>query len=1556
MRKGLKWIGIAVLTPILLFIILAALLYLPPVQNWVAQKVVSIASEKTGMEISVGHVNLEFPLDLGIDDFRMLHANDSVTDVTDTIADVRHLTVNVRLLPLLRKKVVIEELSFRQAKINTNGFIDDLRIKGQFQELWLASKGIDLDKETVLVNGARLSDAQLDINLTDTAAVDTTESNLTWVIDADSLCISRTDVTLHLPNDTLDFNLALGKAVAREVTADLARPFYKVGSLDLADGRLDYEPIGLSDVTLGIDSIRYLPTGISFFVRKTELKDKSGLKITELTGGVNLDSTYNHIRLPLMTLKTPDSNIMLEADMDFNAFEEQAPGIFKMRLFAQLGKQDIFTVAGKLPQKFTEHFPNQPLIIRGSADGNMKHLDLTGIDIDLASALHATVKGTIDNVMEFSRMKADLQVDATSKKLNFMTALIDPDMSNTIRIPDGITLNGRLTADGTNYATNLTLNEAGGNIKLVGSAKIPLDDKGSLDSDRMAYDADIDIRNLNLHHFLPKDSIYALTADIKASGFGTDFFSPQSRLTADASIERLQYGSWDLDNLMASATLSDGRGQFDIVGHNQILEGCIGAELLLNTHKIEGTISGDFTKADLYQMRLVDNPLTIGTNGSLKVSSDMKNTHYLSGRLNDVYVKDAQKTYTPGDVGILLKTNPDTTYARMQSGDFILKLDATGGYQRLISQFTTLSDSIIGQFKDKVINQPAIKALLPTMSLHLESKRDNPIANFLRATGSDFKELTLDLTTSPETGINGQGHIFSLNYDSIQIDTVRLSLIHKGERLTYQGQICNNKKNPQFVFNALVDGHVHEHGALAGLRYFDGKGRMGVRIGATAEMEDDGLRFRLLPDRPTVGYKEFNLNKDNYIFLSSSKKIQANVDLISDEDTGMKIYTENQDSTMLQDLTVSLHRIDLGELTAVIPYLPRITGKLDGDYHILQDQNEHISVASDMAVTGMTYEGAPIGNLSTELVYLQNENDTHAIEARLLLDDEEFGLLSGTYQKKGEGLIDATFDMTRMPLSLVNGFAPDQIFGLDGYAEGSVTVRGTVRHPDINGEMFVDDAHLVSIPYGIRMRFDNDPIRIVGSKLLLENFGMYAYNDEPLNMMGSIDFSDLDNILMDLRMRARNLLLVNAKQETKSIAWGKAFVNFAARMQGPLDLLNVRGRIDVLGSTDLTYMLLDSPLSADNRLDELVQFTDFTDSIQTVITHPKPTGLNVDLTIGVSEGAHFVCNLNPEQTNYADLTGGGDLRMKYDSEGLNLTGRYTLTSGEMKYSLPVIPLKTFTIKNGSYVEFTGDPMNPRLNITATERTKATVSDESGVGRSVVFDCGVVITKTLNDMGLQFIIEAPEDYAANTDLASMSAEERSKIAVTMLTTGMYLADGNTSGFSMNNALSSFLQSEINNIAGSALKTLDLSVGIDNSTDATGATHTDYSFKFAKRFLDNRLRVEIGGLVSSGDNAAMGQKQSFFDNVSMEYRLNQNGTQNLKMFYKQNVYDWLEGYTSEYGIGFVWRRKLDNFWDIFQFWKKEQQPSFNRQPSGSGSSDRRPTVQRDSIQVDSIKVER
>ena len=198
----------------------------------------------------------------------------------------------------------------------------------------------------------------------------------------------------------------------------------------------------------------------------------------------------------------------------------------------------------------------------------------------------------------------------------------------------------------------------------------------------------------------------------------------------------------------------------------------------------------------------------------------------------------------------------------------------------------------------------------------------------------------------------------------------------------------------------------------------------------------------------------------------------------------------------------------------------------------------------------------------------------------------------------------------------------------------------------------------------------------------------------------------------------------------------------------------------------------------------------------------------MDLGIDIDQGARVFCALNAIKSNYVDITGGGELRFVMRGDEMRMTGRYTIADGEMKYSLPVIPLQTFTIDPGSYVEFSGDVMNPKLNITANETIRANVNEE-GNNRIVQFRTGVVLTKTLNDMGLEFIIDAPEDMAIHSNLQTMSKEERGKIAVTMLTTGMYFSSGNTSAMSMNSAFNSFLQSEINSITGNALRTLDLS---------------------------------------------------------------------------------------------------------------------------------------------------
>ena len=718
---------------------------------------------------------------------------------------------------------------------------------------------------------------------------------------------------------------------------------------------------------------------------------------------------------------------------------------------------------------------------------------------------------------------------------------------------------------------------------------------------------------------------------------------------------------------------------------------------------------------------------------------------------------------------------------------------------------------------------------------------------------------------------------------------------------------------------------MQEKGSNIKAKLYDANNKLGLDVGLAALMQDNGIKVSLTDTHPILGYKKFKANADNYLMLSDDQRVSANLLLTASGGMGVRVYSNDENEEALQDITVSLSKFNLDKVLSVIPYMPDISGIMDGDFHVIQTKEE-LSVSSNLKIDNLVYEKCPMGDVGSEFVYMPKSNGSHYVDGILTYEGEDVATVKGTYQSEGAGYLDATVGLDKIPLHFINGFVPDQLLGLKGYGEGELAVKGALNKPHVEGEVYLDSAYLISEPYGISMRFDDDPVRIVDSKLLFENFMMYANNESPLNLQGNLDFSNVDRMMLDLRMRAQNFLLIDAKENLRSEAFGKAYVNFFAMMKGPLTGLQMRGKLDVLGNTDMTYVLRESELSTDSQLDELVKFTDFKSGKEETIVRPAIEGFDMMLSMSIDESAHILCALNEEKTNYIDLMGGGDLQMKYNPvDNIQLTGKYTLNNGAMKYSLPIIPLKTFTIQDGSYLEFTGDPFNPILNITATENMKSTVNEGQGTGRSVDFVCGVKLTQTLSKPGIQFIISAPNDMTMQDELNTMSIEERGKIAVTMLASGMYLSGGNTSDFSMNSALSSFLNSEINNIAGSAMRSLglDLGMSVDNSTNASGALHTDYNFKFAKRFFNNRLSFTIGGKVSSGaemENA--GNNDSFFNNVELQYRLTEGASQYIRAFYNNNTYDWLEGLVGEYGVGFMWRRKLQHFKDIFRF-KTEKQ---------------------------------
>ena len=735
MKKAFWWILGVLLSPVLLFVVLTVLLYLPPVQNWAVDKVAAIASEKTGMDISVGHVQLSFPLDLQIDDFKMIH-------LPDTIADVEQLTVDVQLLPLFKKQVVINQLEVNNTRLNTNGFVEAATVKGRFKRLFVSSKGIDLDKQTVQVNGACLEDANLDVQLNDSVPEDTTTTETLWVINIDSVTVERSNLALHMPGDTISVKARFGTLTARDALIDLAKETYTVGSVDWLNGSaaydqnyeasiegLDFNHIDLIHLNVGIDSIYYHDPTLRLNMRRLALKEKSGLQVTDLSGPVAMEN--GNIRLPKFHLKTPESDICMEMDMPLSLMDSIDPGKMRLRMDAQIGRQDLMHFMGDLPQAVRDRWPYYPLTLKGAVKGNMDYMEFNDLDIELPTAFYANADGFLANITDPKRLRADVQFKAKSQDLAFLMAMLPRDVQRNYRLPP-MSAEGRVKADGAQYSANIKARE--------GSGVLSLD--GGFNAKDLSYSASINVEDVNVHHFMPKGPLYNVNIGMMLNGHGIDIFSPKTDAISTIYVNQLKTDLWNMSDMTVLAVVRNGRIQFDVESRNKLLSGEFSIDALLNTEKLAGTFSAEINHADLYALGLMGSPLTVKLCGSADITSDMKMNHYLSGLVSDIVVTDTAKTYRTEWIGLHLNLKPDTTIVRAQSGDLIVKIDASGNYEQMMETFSTLGDSVMAQFDQKKIDQPALRRLLPVLKMHVESKRDNPIANLLLSgQGIDFKEL-----------------------------------------------------------------------------------------------------------------------------------------------------------------------------------------------------------------------------------------------------------------------------------------------------------------------------------------------------------------------------------------------------------------------------------------------------------------------------------------------------------------------------------------------------------------------------------------------------------------------------------------------------------------------------------------------------------------------------------------------------------------------------------------------------------------------------------------------
>ena len=1523
-RKITRSILFIATIPIIMLWIAFIALYLPPVQRYATGVLCREISNVSGYDVSIGSLHLAFPLKLNISDFSM--SRDGIRYLDGEKAEI-----NVSPLPLFSGEIEVNYVYLENVDIDTKEMIPDVAISGNIGYFRSTARNIDPVKRVADIRQVHLHSCSLEITVTDTIPDKNDDSSPEWSIRLRKGNIEESTIALHLAKQEINTTIEIGNLSLANGSIDTGNKRYRIGRTTLANSGIRYQkegdatPFGRLEATgIGMESngFQFTPDSVLLAIDRLTLNQPGGIDITEASTSLRADSSL----LTINDLSIQSSNgslITANGTLPWDAFIPGSKSRITAGLDARVNRKDLETILADGHHALSIL---QDDILYGNlkANGNVTSLYIDTIDIKAPSTASIGARGYLMRLTDKERMTAILGLHGHTDNIGLLFNSTD-------------SLAGEARIDGTlGYSNGIA--DADLLIAATGGTATA---KGTYDTSNGNYSADIRTNSIDLSLVKPGIPIRKLSATVTAKGKGTDIFDRETAYDIQIALDTLLYDKTLVSDVTIDARQTECMSKVGITGNNSNLMFSLDSRTLLDSANIRNNTVLDIKKADWGKLRLIDGNLTTEMRLSVMLGTDLAETHSIKFSGKDMNLTTPEKIYTPADIYIEAATSPDSTHIHASNGDLNIAGEMSSGYNGLLKSLDKVGRMFINalQNDDMVHYMQDYERELPYISLDMECGRDNMLANLLAMKGITTTSMSLDVSMDSIDGLNMHGGVYGLKSGELNLDTIRVLTRQEGNRIRYLAGVRSTALDPDNVkqsYNAALFGYLADDTLSTNFVFRDQKEKTGISLGATTKLRPHGIDIRFKPNAMLLG-KRFSFNSDNYINIGKGFTADADVMLCSTDGGGMHLYT-TPDEESQQNASLELWGVDLKGLTSLLPYSPDIAGTLDLDLHFVQNDNG-IQLSSDMNAQDVTYEGVYIGNEIIEAVYFPKESGLHYLDLILQHDGQEVAHMAGNYREDGnDSGLDGHICLTMFPLELSKVFLKDAGVSLDGFINGEMSAEGELSRLNTNGRIQFESVNIDAYGFGTSLHMADETVRIKDNRLQFNNFSIYAKGDNPFKINGSVDFTRLTDPAFELRMNADSYELINSTRRKGSMFYGKLFVDTRAMIGGTLKNMRFYGDVTMLGKSNITYVMLDAPIESDKELDGLVEFVNFNDT--TAIAPPAEDidlgNINLNLSLKIEDGARINADLDEERNNYVTTQGSGNLHITYTGEaGLNVTGRYTMDGGDFKLSLPVIPLKTLQISDGSSVSWTGQILEPELNITALERITSSVTFDDNSVIPVPFDVGVKVSNTLSNMGLSFVMYSPENATVQEQLNSLDAETMNRYAVTMLITGAYA--GSSRSMTVANALNSFIDAKINDIAGTAMKSVNINVGINDATNAeTGNTYKNYSFSFSKRFWNDRITFVIGGEVNSGDHNT--GNDSFINNASLEWKLSDNSNRFLKLFYDKNYESILEGEITEMGIGYVYKRKLDRLKELFIFRKSIKETTL---PYGSDTGNGKKT---------------
>jgi hypothetical protein len=1339
--------------------------------------------------------------------------------------------------------------------------------------------------------------------------------------------------------DSLDHQGKWSLDIAR-VAIDSTRLQYDDDNKMPVKKGMDYNHLNVKRLSVNVSKLHADPSNANGIVSGISFDEKSGFVLKNLSAGISLNSTG--ATLKSFVLQTNYSEIRNQSSIHYLSMEDlkKHPGNMVTNLEfdrSRIAVKDILIFVPSL-EEMLKDYPQATLSLNGKFTGYLKNLKIPYLEIDGLGNTSLAASGQIRGLPDANTAIYDITISKFKTSRTDIHRLIPAkSIPEDLRIPESISSIGKFTGTLKDFFVQMHISTSNGSADIT----------GTLDIVRKSYNLKADTKSLDLGYILKQDSLLGkVTLNVTAKGSG---FDPKKMNSVfHVNLGEAEFKSYEYRGLILDAQLQNGNGNITSSMQDPNITYRLQADANFSDKFPSFKMHLDLDTLNALALNLLKDSLQM----HLKMDADFRSTDpdALQGKMSMNDLGLTYGTHVLHTDSISLTALHSDTGQSIQLRSEAADIKLTGRYK--LTQATESMKQFINTYYKIPVSKPdrtepeqwqmdlelrpspLVLAVMPSL------KGSDSLKGFIR-----FNSLKKDLN-------------FDFHADKIQLNQL---VIHqfkavgdsKDHGLDYNISVADAGHGEFQLYNTDLYGTLADNKLTTLLRLKDNKTKDKYFLSGAVSTQSQGIRFVFNPDSLLLDYQHWQLPADNFVQYDSAGLIVRNLKF-NHLTESITLNTNGESALSPLDISFSNFKIktiaQFAEQDSLL-----LDGNINGKAEI-KDLFTKPLFTSDIKIDNLVYEKDTLGNLVLQV----NNKELNTFIAHITLQGHDNDLsIDGKYFS-GESKMDMDVKLNQLNLASFKGIVFTQVRNMQGYLKGELHASGNLDKPMLKGSLHFDNAVLVPVITGEPLKLSNDIIDFDEDGFDFNNFTLLDSAGNKATLDGNIYTKDFRNYRFDMSFSAQNFRVVNAPKEPDRMFYGKLNLNADIDVTGDLNLPKVTSYLRVNKNTDFFVILpSDDPEVVDrngvvvfvnkNKAVDSTKLKNFLDSLASTATLK---GIDLSATIEADSNAQFTLIIDERNGDALAIRGRAELNAGIDNSGkFSLTGNYELVNGSYNLTLSVLHRK-FDIQKGSVITWTGDPRTANIDITAIytvntapidllqQQIDVNSSDATRYKQRLPFQVKLNMTGELLKPIIKFDIALPDNLLSlwpdvETKLVQMRTDvaEVNKQVFALLLLGRFVQEnpfltaggGTDAGTIARQSASKILSDQLNQLAGSLIKGVDINFDMNSGQDYSSGTaqnQTDLNVKVSKNLFDDRIRVTVGSDFQLEQTNPGQNTTNIAGDASVDYRLSKDGRYMIRVYRKDQYETIVQGQVVETGVSFILTFDYNKFRELFE--NKKEKP--------------------------------